>query len=82
MAVANQSIPMIDKPEPANDDTPDPFEGLTPRTARLLRGQGLTTVQQVIAMYPEPLLDIRNFGYKSLREVERCFLRGKHYLPR
>lgn len=59
----------------------DSFAELSPRTARLLIGQGLTTIQQVVARYPESLLEIRGFGYKSLREVERCFLPGQHYEP-
>ena len=61
---------------------PDDFVALTPRTAKLLVGQGLSTVQQVIDCYPETLLEIRGFGYKSLREIERCFLQGQHYDPR
>ena len=61
---------------------PDEFAAFTSRTAKLLVGQGLTTAQQVIDRYPEDLLKIKGFGYKSLREVERCFLPGKHYAPR
>jgi|JI10StandDraft_1071094.scaffolds.fasta_scaffold1046861_2 hypothetical protein len=56
------------------------FARLTPRTTRLLLDQGLTTVQRVIEQYPLGLLDIHGFGYKSLREVERCFSLG-HYNP-
>lgn len=63
-------------------DTPrDAFAVLTRRTARLLLDQGLTAAQQVIDQYPQGLLNIRGFGYKSLREVERCFSLG-HYNPR
>lgn len=61
----------------------DPLDKLTPRTARLLRGHGLTTVAQVVEAYHAvTLLDIRNFGFKSLREVEKHFLPGHHYDPR
>jgi DNA-directed RNA polymerase alpha subunit len=71
------SDPVVTPRTSAND-----FADLTTRTARLLVGQGLTTAQQVIELYPEALLAIRGFGYKSLREVERCFLPGQHYDPR
>ncbi len=61
---------------------PDEFAAFTLRTAKLLVGEGLTTAQQVVDRYPEDLLNIKGFGCKSLREVERCFLPGKHYAPR
>ena len=60
----------------------DELAMLTPRTAKLLLGQGLTTSRQIIERYPEGLLAIRGFGFKSLREIERCFLPGQHYDPR
>lgn len=63
------------------DSNPDPFGNLSIRTARLLRGQGLMTVQ-LVAMYPEGLLGIRNLGFKSLREIEKHFLPGSHYTLR
>lgn len=69
-------------PEPiVAPNASDEFAALTRRTARLLIGYGLTTAQQAIALYPESLLAIRGFGYKSLRDVERCFLPGRHYDP-
>ena len=70
---------MTNIPMPKRDEAADPFGMLSPRTARLLRGQGLTRVDQVTALYPEALLDIRGFGFKSLREVEKHFLPGQHY---
>ena len=76
-----RNLPMPAVPDATSPLIPDDFVVLTPRTAKLLVGQGLSTVQQVIDSYPETLLEIRGFGYKSLREIERCFLPGQHYDP-
>ena len=65
-----------------NDVAAQRFAPLTQRTARLLLGHGLTTAEDVTALYPLGLLDIRGFGFKSLREIERCFLPGQHYETR
>ena len=52
----------------------DPFVKLTPRTLRLLLGEGLTTVEKVVDVYlRNELRSIRNFGTKSLREIEKWF---------
>ena len=52
----------------------DPFVKLTPRTLRLLCGEGLTTVEKVVDVYRRSeLFSIRNFGIKSLREIEKWF---------
>jgi|GEM_PF-1430302 len=52
----------------------DPFVKLTPRTLRLLRGEELTTVEKVVEVYRRnELFRIRNFGKKSLREIEKWF---------
>ena len=52
----------------------DPFVKLTPRTLRLLRGEGLTTVEKVVDIYRRnELFGTRNFGIKSLREIEKWF---------
>ena len=52
----------------------DPFSHLTSRTLRLLHGEGLTTVQQVVdAHRKNKLLRIVSFGTKSLREIEKWF---------
>ena len=52
----------------------DPFVKLTPRTLRLLHGEGLTTVEKVVEVYRRnELFRIRNFGKKSLREIETWF---------
>ena len=52
----------------------DPFVKLTPRTLRLLHGEGLTTVEKVVEVYRRnELFRIRNFGKKSLREIEKWF---------
>jgi len=52
----------------------DPFVKLTPRTLRLLHGEGLTTVEKVVEVYRRnELFSIRNFGTKSLREIETWF---------
>jgi DNA-directed RNA polymerase alpha subunit len=52
----------------------DQFVKLTPRTLRLLHGEGLTTVEKVVEVYRRnELFRIRNFGKKSLREIEKWF---------
>jgi len=52
----------------------DPFVKLTPRTFRLLLGEGLTTVEKVVDVYlRNELFSIRNFGTKSLMEIEKWF---------
>jgi DNA-directed RNA polymerase alpha subunit len=52
----------------------DPFAKLTPRTLRLLHGEELTTVEKVVEVYRRnELFSIRNFGTKSLREIETWF---------
>ena len=52
----------------------DPFVKLTPRTLRLLHGEGMTTVEKVVEVYRRnELFRIRNFGKKSLREIEKWF---------
>lgn len=52
----------------------DPFVKLTPRTLRLLRREGLATVEKVVDIYRRnELFSIRNFGTKSLREIEKWF---------
>lgn len=52
----------------------DPFVKLTPRTFRLLLGEGLTTVEKVVDVYlRNEFFSIRNFGTKSLREIEKWF---------
>ena len=73
---------MTDIQVPKCDEAEYPFGMLSPRTARLLQGQGLTRVDQVATLYPEALLNIRGFGFKSLREVEKHFLPGQRYDPR
>ena len=52
----------------------DPLVKLTPRTLRLLLGEGLTTVEKVVDVYlRNELRSIRNFGTKSLQEIEKWF---------
>ena len=52
----------------------DPFVKLTPRTLRLFHREGLTTVEKVVEVYRRnELFRIRNFGTKSLREIETWF---------
>ncbi|MHB1590520.1 MAG: DNA-directed RNA polymerase subunit alpha C-terminal domain-containing protein [Sulfuricella sp.] len=52
----------------------DPFVKLTPRTLCLLRREGLATVEKVVDIYRRnELFSIRNFGTKSLREIEKWF---------
>jgi len=55
-------------------ESTDPFDKLSWRTACLLKTHGLTTAQKVIDLYPHGLLNIHNFGSKSLREIEVAFL--------
>ena len=43
---------------------------------------GVTSAAQVLALYPEGLLQLQGFGMMSLREVERVFLPGSRYVPR
>ena len=75
-------MPTIARLVTLNDAAAQPFAPLSQRTARLLLAQGLTTVEDVTALYPLALLEIRGFGFKSLREIERCFLPGRYYDPR
>ena len=52
----------------------DPFVKLTPRTLRLLHEEGLATVEKVVEVYRRnELFSIRNFGTKSLREIDTWF---------
>jgi len=58
------------------EQSTDPFERIQPHTARVLKLAGLDTVEQVLEKYfAEELLQIRGFGRKALRDVE------KHFLP-
>ncbi|MBX6342536.1 MAG: DNA-directed RNA polymerase subunit alpha, partial [Thermomicrobiaceae bacterium] len=54
--------------------------GLSPRVLNALRSRGIERIGQVLAMEPEQLLSIRNFGPRSLRELqERLAEHGYHY---
>lgn len=57
----------------AKVDCTDPFEMISDRTAKLLRNNGMTTLEAVINANPQELLQIKNFGRKSLDEVQRFF---------
>jgi len=51
----------------------NPFELISDRTAKLLRDNGMTTLEAVKNANPQELLQIKNFGRKSLNEVQRYF---------
>ena len=51
----------------------NPFELISDRTAKLLRDKGMTTLEAVKNANPQELLQIKNFGRKSLNEVQRYF---------
>ena len=63
-------------------ESTDPFDKLSWRAARLLKAHGLTTAQKIIDMYPHGLLNIHNFGSKSLREIEMVFLPDQPHFRR
>lgn len=48
---------------------------------RALARGGITTPEQLRAAYPLDLLKIRSLGEGSLREIERVFFAGQHYVP-
>ncbi|KFB75772.1 MAG: cupin domain-containing protein [Candidatus Accumulibacter sp.] len=52
----------------------DPFDKISPRLRTLLIKEGLTTVNEVVGRYRRKALSkMRNFGRKSLQEIEMCF---------
>ncbi len=52
----------------------DPFVKLAPKTFNLLEAHGLLTIEKVVDAYSKnKLLNIREFGCKRLREVEKWF---------
>ncbi len=52
----------------------DPFDKISPRLRTLLLQEGLTTVNEVVGRYrSKALFKMRNFGYKSLKEIETWF---------
>lgn len=74
-------LPVLDKPTSTGDrPTLPPKQAATPiedlnlsaRAENSLKRAGITTVGQLLAMNPQDLMDIRNFGQKSYNElVER-----------
>lgn len=64
------------------EQSDDPFVKLSSRTLKILQQEGLTTVEKVVERYRRnELLCIRNFGRKSLREIEKCFPVAAGQLP-
>lgn len=60
----------------------DPLASLSLRVRHLLESHGVSSSEQVNAMYPLGLLGIRGFGLKALREVEAAFLASEmRYRP-
>lgn len=57
------------EPEPEVDNRPLSELGLSPRVLNALRSRQIERVGQVLAMEPDQLLSIRNFGPRSLREL-------------
>ncbi len=53
---------------------------LSNRAFNALARHNITTVEEVIAAYPERLLKLAGFGLQSLREVEAVFFPGQCYL--
>lgn len=53
---------------------------LSNRAFNALARHNITTVEAVIAAYPERLLKLAGFGLQSLREVEAVFFPGQCYL--
>jgi hypothetical protein len=78
----------------AGDDLWEETLMVSVRQLNCLKNSGATTVQDVIDLYPYGLLKLKNFGRKSLREIEQelnalfsqsCFARsegGKRYLEK
>lgn len=53
---------------------------LSNRAFNALARHNITTVEEVMAAYPERLLKLAGFGLQSLREVEAVFFPGQCYL--
>lgn len=53
---------------------------LSNRAFNALARHNITTVEEVVAAYPERLLKLAGFGLQSLREVEAVFFPGQCYL--
>jgi len=52
----------------------NPFDKLSSRTLKILQHENITTISMVVDKYQlNELLSIRNFGCKSLREIEMLF---------
>lgn len=55
-------------------ESDDPFVKLAPKTFKLLQTHGLSTIDAVVEAYRRnQLLNIREFGRKRLREIEKWF---------
>ena len=53
-----------------------------PKRVRLaLERNGITSVEQIIPLYPAGLLQLCGFGMMSLRAVERALMPGARYQP-
>lgn len=62
------------------EQSKNPFDRIKPHTARVLKAAGLMTIEQVFEKYfAAELLDIPQFGYKALRDVEQQFALGYEY---
>lgn len=64
-----------------NDDAYLIASVLSPRAVNALKRNGIKSVDQIKACYPEELIRIRGFGLRSLRAVEDAFLSGAKYKP-
>ncbi|MEO6458758.1 MAG: DNA-directed RNA polymerase subunit alpha [Chloroflexia bacterium] len=68
---------------PAEDDTNRPIEvlDLSMRTTNALRRANITTIAQVLAMNDSDLLHLRNFGQKSLVEIQDALVANGYDVP-
>jgi len=62
------------------DNRPLSDLGLSPRVLNALRSRQIERVGQVLAMEPEQLLSIRNFGPRSLQELKERMAAHGYYL--
>ena len=55
---------------------------LPKRAINALALQGILSINQIKANYPNGLLRVRGFGMRSLRAVEQAFFPGESYVPK
>ena len=67
-------LALEEAPAPAEDEANRPIEslGLSMRTTNALRRANITTIREVLSMSDSDLLHLRNFGEKSLVELQNA----------